>query len=507
MVPGGQRAAWTGSPYYGYWGHSYFGAQESDARGRLILPDKRTEVAFKASERTVLALKSRVLADSYGPGGALRNLAGLIGALKVQADSGDVAWNTIAEEYFNRVTSSPLTFDAGGRFTLNTYQVMTTYRRFLDGDMFTVLTTSQSGHARVKGYEGLCVEAGPDQKAPLWIDGVKCDIRTGFPLAYCFAERDATNEPYYSIIDATKVMHHTTQWTFSGRRGVPALAHCLNNFHDLLESDSFVKQSIKVASMIGITRRADPGPNASPFNLGVAAPLSQSVWQSPSATTNGETVPAPKVKYEEAIEGGIVSTAPFDVLHDERPHPNFMEYKRALLREAAYGLGFPFQVLYWMDDPGGAWTRTILELTAKAIADHHAQHQAPMVRRLWAYVIAMGIKRGDVPSPQRGTWTKIRLTPPRNITADLSKIGRLNIELRQHLQTTFAHLYEELGYDWESELEQTAVEARYLIDLEKKYDLPPGMLSQALLPQQAAGAMFAKEEEPAAGGVPEPAAA
>jgi hypothetical protein len=150
-----------------------------------------------------------------------------------------------------------------------------------------------------------------------------------------------------------------------------------------------------------------------------------------------------------------------------------------------------------MDDPGGAWTRTILELTAKAVADHHAQHQAPMVRRLWAYTIAMGIKRGDVPSPQRGTWTKIRLTPPRNITADLSKIGRLNIELRQHLQTTFAHLYEELGLDWESELEQTAREARYLIDLEGKYNLPTGMLTQALFSQQSASALLANQQEPA----------
>jgi len=303
------------------------------------------------------------------------------------------------------------------------------------------------------------------------------------------------------------VLHHTTQWTFSGRRGVPALAHCLNNFHDLIESDGFVKQSIKVASMIGITRRADPGQTSAPFNLGVAAPLAQSVWQPPSASGATETVPAPTVKYEEAMDGGLVSTAPFDVLHDERPHPNWQDYKRSLLREAAYGLGFPHQVLYYMDDPGGAWTRTILELTAKSIADHHVNYLAPMVRRLWAYVIAMGIKSGRVESAQKGTWTRIKLTPPRNITADLGKIGRLNIELRQHLQTTFAHLYEELGYDWESELEQTAIEARYLIDLEARYKLPAGMLTQALLSQQTASAMAAKPEEPAAEAMPEPASA
>lgn len=489
----GGLEAHSGSTFQWTNGYTMFGAQKSDARGELLLPDKRTEVAFSSGERTILALKSRLLVENYGPAGALRKLAQLVGPLKLQADSGDPKWDALAEGWFNRVTESPMLFDAGGRYNLASYQTRCLFRSWVEGDCFTVLTASQSGRAQVKGYDGLCVETAPKQLPPAWIDGVLCDIRTGFPLGYSFRERDAKNKPFYRVLEGSKVIHNANHWTFAARRGVPALAHALNNFQDLLESDAFVKQAIKVASMIGITRKADPGPGP-PVNFGVGSPLQRSTFTPPTATETTTTLPLPTQTFEHAIEGGIVSTAPFEALHDARPHPNFMAYKEALFRETAWGIGFPPQLLFWMDDPGGAWTRTILDDAAKTIAGYHANFLGPMVKRLWAHTIALGIKRGDVEAPQRGNWLKLRLTPPRNITADLGKIGKLNIELRRSLQTTFSHLYEELGMDWESELDQCGREFAYLMQLETKYGLPEGAMTHALLPQQAAASMFAPEQ-------------
>jgi len=491
--PATLQAAAGGAASNGYWGSSYFGAQPSDARGRLILPSVRTEDQLLGPERTILALKSRLLAENYGPGAALWNLACLIGSLKPQAASRDAAWNDLAEAYFNRVTNSPLTFDAGGRLTLNTYQVMTTYRRMVDGDMATVLTRSQSGHARVMGYEGLCMEAGPKQPAPEWIDGVRCDPRTRFPLEYSFAERGLKNETIYRILPAATVIHHTTQRTFASRRGVPALAHALNDFHDIIETKSFQKQMIKVASLIGLTRRGDANAGGPAFNLGVGAPLQQAPWDPPAASTASTAEPEVKMKFEEAVEGGMISTAPFDVVHDDRPHPNGEEFKKSLLRECAIGLNFPPQLLFYLDDPGGAYARIILEMAARAIMDHHVNHLAPMVRRLWAYVIAMGIQLGEVPAPSAGDWTKIRLTPPRMPTADIGRTGKLMIELRRACLTSHSRLYEELGLDYEEEVRQCAKEFRMLMDLETEYGLPSGVLTQSLLSPQAASMMAADQ--------------
>jgi hypothetical protein len=490
---GDAGANWLG----GVWGSSYFGAQISESRGRLVLPSVWTEDQLRAPERTILALKSRLLAENYGPGAALWNLACLIGALKPQAAGKDAAWNTVAEAYFDRVTTSPLTFDAGGRLTLSTYQVMTTYRRMLDGDMATVLAQSQSGHARVMGYEGLCMEAGPKQVAPEWIDGVRCDPQTRFPIQYSFAERGPKGETTYKILDAASVIHHTTQRTFSARRGTPALAHALNDFHDVIETKSFQKQMIKVASLIGITRTSDPNPAGPAFNQGLGAPMQQSVWQPPTATAPATTEPTVKIKFEDAVEGGMMSTAPFAVVHDDRPHPNGEEFKKSLLREAAIGLNFPPQLLFYMDDPGGAYARIILEMAARAIIDHHVNHLAPMVRRLWAYVIAMGIKAGEVPSPAASDWMKVRLTPPRMPTADLGRMGKLMIDLRRACLTSYSRLYEELGMDWEEETEQCAREFRHMIDLEERYKLPPGSLTQSLMSPQSLSLMNGGAEETA----------
>jgi hypothetical protein len=480
----------AGANYYGgAWGSSYFGAQTSDSRGRLILPTVRTEDQIHAPERTILALKSRLLAENYGPGAALWNLATLIGALKPQAAGKDLEWNKLAEAYFDRVTTSPLTFDAGGRLTLNTYQPMTTFRRMVDGDMATVLTRSNTGHARVMGYEGLCIESGRNQAPPEWIDGVRCNPQTRFPLEYSFAERGPKGETIYRVVPASKVIHHMTQRSFGARRGVPALAHALNDFHDIIETKSFQKQMIKVASLIGLTRRADPGPNAMPYNLGIGTPMQQTPWQSPTALAEVTTEPEAKLKFEQAVEGGLMSSAPFDVVHDDRPHPNGEEFKKSLLRECAIGLNFPPQLLFYMDDPGGAYARIILELASRAIIDHHVNHLAPMVRRLWAYVIALGTQLGEIPYPSSSDWMKIRLTPPRMPTADIGRTGRLMIELRRACMTTHSRLYEEQGLDYEEEMEQCAREFQQLMQLEAKYSLPPGVLTQSLVSPQASAAM------------------
>jgi len=479
----------------GYWGSSYFGAQASDSRGRMVLPSQWTEDQLRTPERTLLALKSRVLAENYGPGGALWNLANLIGGLKPQAAGRDTEWNEMAEAYFNRVTQSPLTFDAGGRFTLPTYQVMTTYRRMVDGDMATALARSESGHARVMGYEGLCIEAAPDQKAPEWIDGIRCDPRTRFPLEYSFAERDAKGRTVYRKLPAAVVMHHTTQRSFGARRGLPALAHALNDFHDIIETKGFQKQMIKVAALIGLTRRADPGMQGPAYNLGLGAPLQQQPWQPPNEVAPPATEPEVKLKFEQAVEGGLMATAPFDIVHDDRPHPNGEEFKKSLYREAAIGLNFPPQLLFYMDDPGGAYARIILEMAARAIMDHHVNHLAPMVRRLWAYVIALGIKMKEVPEPSASDWMKIRLTPPRMPTADLGRTGKLMIELRRACLTSYSRLYEELGLDYEEELRQCAAEFRMQLDLEEEFRLPAGALTQSLMAPQAFGVINGSGEE------------
>lgn len=484
---------------------TYFGAQFSESRQSMQLGPKDAADQLRAPERTILALKSRVLAENYGPGAALWNLASMIGALKVQSISGDPTWSALAEEYFNRITGSALSFDAAGRHALGMYQVMTTFRRLVDGDAFTAYTDSPSGHARVMGYEGLCVEQGRDKNPYRWADGIECDPITRFPLRYCFIGKDAKGAPTERVLEGRVVHHHVTNRTFSARRGVPAMAHALNNFQDIIETTAFQKQAMKIAAMIGLTPKADPNPGGPFANAGLGAPLQRESVYLPPTTSAAPTSPQTKVIYEEAMAGGLVGTRPFDVVHDDRPHPNGESFKQTLLREAAIGLNMPPQLLFFMDDPGGAYARIILDLASRTIADHHANHLAPFMRRTWAYVIALGIKSGDVPAPSKGDWLKIKLTPPRMPTADIGKMGRLYIELRRIGLQSHRAIYEELGMDYEDEIDQVGAEFRLFLDTEKKYNLPPGSLTNSLLPQGSTIQSLEADPEPAP--APLPAAA
>lgn len=490
LPPSESHPASAPSAHGGYVGHtSYFGAQRSQSRGRLVLGPKDTKRQLSLQARTVMALKSRVLAENYGPGAALWNLAGLIGDLRARSASKDVTWAALANDYFTRVTQSPLTFDAGGRLTIAEYQRLMTYRRFVDGDMFSVLTESQSGHGRVMGYEGLCVESGPEHKeADGWHDGVKCNSNR-FPLAYSFLNVDDSGKASYKVLPALSVVHHATFRDFSGRRGVPALAHCLNDFQDIIETKAFQKQMIKVASLIGLARKNDSvTASGLPQRFGAAAPILHSPTVSPHELEQSSSQAATLPSFEEAVEGGLLSSVAMDVIHDDRPHPNGEEFKKSLLREAAIGLGFPPPLVFFMDDPGGAWVRVELELAARAIAAHHVHYLAPFVRRVWTYIIAKGISIGELPEPAADDWRKIKLTPPRMPTADLGRMGRLYIELRKALMTTHQRYYEELGFDWEDELDQAARELRHVMDLEAEHRLPPGSLSGWLMGQGSGGA-------------------
>ena len=68
-------------------------------------------------------------------------------------------------------------------------------------------------------------------------------------------------------------------------------------------------------------------------------------------------------------------------------------------------------------------------------------------------------------------------------TADLGKMGRLYIELRKSLMTTHMRFYEEMGFDWEDEIDQAARELSVLLKKEQEYNLPPGSLSAWLTNQ------------------------
>lgn len=481
---------------------AYVATQESSARGHLITfaPDTRQQLTPWV--RTTLLLKSRTLVENYGPAKALWHLARLIGSLKPQSRCEDTDWGKLAEARFAEITQSPLIFDAGGRFTLATLQTFCTFRRFTDGDIFSIFTETTTKAARIATREAHQVRTPEGSDPASWIDGVRADSN-GFPLAYGFDQGDGIIKQ----LPNSAVHHHATFTTMGSRRGTPALAHFINDAHDLMEIKGFVKHAIKTASRMGLTRKSDTAPSGMPPGLlGSASAVETSLFQSASPTSPTATV-TKSANYEDVFGAGVISAVPLDTLHDDRPSPNQQEFKRDLLRECAIGLGVSPNIMFFLEDKSGANTRVDLDMFAKFVLDQHANYQLPFCQRFWSYAIGKEMAEGRLPYPSKGDYWKVRWTPPRSLTADLGKMGNLLIALRKSLLTTYASHYEEMGLYYEDELEQAAKEAAYLIELESRYQLPPGTLLSALSQQNAPATPAAAPRENDPKPEPEPPSA
>ena len=464
----------------------WWGTQRSTTRKPLFTFQADPAYQLTPSARTDLDVHAQTLAANTGLAAALKPLARIVGSLRPQARTGDPAYNALLEAAFQRVAGSPLIFDAAGVHDFYQYQTDITETRLIRGELFSVFTETTEGAARIASRGAHTVGGrteDPGTSTGLedpWYDGIRSDSN-GFPLAYHFP---GTRGKPGIVLDSRQVYHHANRHALGARRGVTALAPAINNIRDIVEITGNLKTAIKAASAVGITRRQDTPHGLPPSALGLAGPISADPFAAPDslAASTTDLPAAPPLAFEDFVSSGIFSQVPLDVLHDDRPHPNIMAFKADLMRDIAAGIGVPHQLLFFMDDPGGAWSRILLEALVKFIVDQYNNHLRPFCQRFWVYAIAKEIKAGRLPPPPRGMtpqqmWN-VRWCPPRNITADIARIGRLSIELKAAFMTTFASYYEELGMDWEEELTQCAQEIAYCRNLEATTPgLQPGDLT------------------------------
>lgn len=472
---------------------AFFATQESSSRGRMVLMPQDTRQTLSPWSLDILRLKSRTLVENFGPAKALQYISWLVGPLRPNSTSGDPKWSALAEKRFAEIVMEPLLFHTGGR--LNFYQAQTRiglYHPWVDGDAFSIFTRSRAGFGAVALREGHNVQQ-PANADDSWNNGVKL-IDDSYPAGYFFAARNGTGRALPS-----SAVHHHGIGGYAGldsTRGFPVLAHAINNFHDIIETTGFLKAAIKTAAQVGLSVRQADANSAIGDMAGLTVSLSQNQFQPPDYS-GGITPPAPKTaSYEDVMSGSVVSRVPLEALHDDRPHPNQMEFKNSLLREAAQGLHLPPEVMYFMDAPGGTDLRFKIEVLAKFIANCHRDHILPWCQKMWNYIIGIEMAEGRLPYPSQGEYTKVRWTPQKDISVDFGRMGKLYIELRKHLMFTFQRFFASLSYEWEDELEQMAIEERKMIDLEEKYDLPKGRLSEKLASHSNVTASF--DEQPAA---------
>jgi hypothetical protein len=468
----------------------YFATQASPTRGELYWPTMDSRKVMDRWARRELLKMSRALAENCGfAGGPLQTLSELVGWLKPQARSKDEAWNEEAEARFEEVTGTASQFDAAGIDNFASSQIRATYQRGLDGDFGTVFAKSIYDTFQIHNYEGSQIGRAiftNDKEG--WYDGVKLD-RHGRAVRYALMHPDGVRPD--KVIDAASFHLHINRRFQNAVRGTPVLSASLTDLIDIVDVDGFTKHGIKVASLFAFTREGTNGPQA------ITSPLQSAQLPTPQALHPAGLVPTttataststefrPMGNFENAFSSGMVSSVPLKAIHDERPGPNVQAFKDYLLRKSATSIGVPAPILFLIDEPGGVWTRYLMERAADWILCQQIFHLLPYCRRVWNITIANEIQAGRLRKPSDPNWWRPSATKwvgKRKLTVDIGREGNLQIALKNALMSTYAQWYDSLGndHDWQDSFRQAGEELDFARKIEQEKNLPAGWLTDRI---------------------------
>ncbi|RYD38940.1 MAG: phage portal protein [Verrucomicrobiaceae bacterium] len=467
-------------PYVsGGFGGNYAGAGTSPARGQLPWSTLNTLYDLPAAEQRELVRRSRALFANSGIAKVIQTIAMMVGSQTPQMASTNRDWNEAAELLLRFENGSLLICDVAGDNNLESIQPLIELLAMRDGDCFVVFTKTSTGRAAWRLYEGHVVNGQPpgsyaDRR---WEQGIKRN-EEGRPISYWFENQDAYRngvKDQGQEVPAYAVRHYKYTRT---RRGIPALAHAINNIVDIVERRGFVKSTLKLRAMLGLAIETDvTGKDQGQrpiqgrmFNGYGGVPSDNAGLQS-NGTDRG-----PKFESVDAAgnTASVVTLKPGQTvksLNDDSPSPNATDFEAELLRDVAIGLQLPPQVIFWLEKQTGPMVRFTVRMAQKRIEERQAYMRTNFLNPWIAYQLSMALKSGNLAEPAGGLpdkWWSCTWQRPAELTIDVGRDG--NLELKQ-LDAGITSLHDVVGSaggDWEEMLDKRKSENLRLIELAKE---------------------------------------
>jgi hypothetical protein len=381
--------------------------------------------------------------------------------IKPQARSGDIIWDSRAENYFRDWGSKSC--DITGRFSFYEIQHICCRLMDRDGEVFIVKTRDKSGVPKIQIIESHKIQNSNSASPPDgMVDGIMFDAY-GKPTHYNVIQSDGSSR----LLPANAVIHLYEPEVASGARAYSPLQHSINNMVDMLEIISLEKFAVKTASDITRTiTRENPQFDGTQSDF-------EAFGMRPQDYKDGLTDPNEASTF---IGGKILSLAPGEKLESfesQRPNHTFTGFIEHLQRDSTQG-SLPFEFVIDPTKAGGASMRFI---TAKA--DRRFGHrQAVMIQRMltpiYGYIIGDAIASGMIPAID--SWNRVFWTTPKRVTVDA---GREAAQNRQDIELglkTLTEDYAERGMDFHEEVRRRAADAKKIIDIAKEFDVPVSMI-------------------------------
>ena len=456
------------------WFSPYESANWSPRRGRVpgAAPgDAKRDLT--PGIRNELVRRSRYL---YKNSGFVRELVGNMAiystgdGIKPQAQSPDPVWNRRAEEYFANWAAR---CEVTGRFSFEECQSLVCRGIDVDGEYFIHKTRDANGRPVLQLVEAHRV--GDTVGGVDTIDGIGMDA-VGAPLFYRLILDDAS----FRDLPAVSVLHVFEPESASAVRHAATIQHSINHILDEIELLALEKHAVKDnadVSRILKTERGELDEDTGDFSMG------------------GEPAPADgsdPVSLQKIIGGKLVALKPnesLDSFQSNRPSPTFTGFLTHLRRDSALGV-LPYEFAADSSSVGGAGVRLIVAKADRRFSFRQLILIQRFIRPVWAYVIGDAIATGAL--PPMNNWHKISATTPRRVSVDAGREAQQNrADVEMGLKTLTEHFAEQ-GMDFEQEMEVRAQNARRILDLAAKYNVPIDLLYRP-----STGSIVAPESEPA----------
>lgn len=438
--------------FFNYWD----GTKRDHTRGdipHLVADADQTHSHFSRQE---LISYSRKFFDNDGiVRGAILAIARHSLPLIAQATTKNSEWNTAAEDYFKHWSTHFADIAGKRNFAQIQQQISLAIDR--DGDQGVIFTrhNTETRQAALQLIESHRINSTHVQNQERWREGVRFN-QYGRATHYAIT---LPGDEKVRVIPARSMLLLMEADRLNQRRGLPAIRYALAHFRDKKEILGYEKLSVKYLSSVLPWIQSTDG-TASPEAFGTSEPDNLDPDELENASQKN-----PPVKN---ITGGDVPVLPtgqeLKQLQHDRPSPTFQGFLDYLLREAAVGLGLPFEFLVNPKGITGPAQRAVLRQAHRRFEERQAT-LIPFIQKTWAYVIGDAITRG-VLAAEKG-WHKIRIQTPARITIDAGRDANQEREdFRAGLLTMQEH-YGQRGLDWETELMQGAKETERLVEIAK----------------------------------------
>jgi capsid protein len=144
-----------------------------------------------------------------------------------------------------------------------------------------------------------------------------------------------------------------------------------------------------------------------------------------------------------------------------------------LRRDSALG-HIPFEFAADSSKVGGAGVRLVVAKADRRFSYRQLILIERFLKPVWFFVIGDAIAKGRLDAVP--DWTKVAFTTPRRITVDAGREAQQNrADIELGIKSLSEH-FAELGMDFSEEMEIRAQNARALLDLAAKYQVPLELL-------------------------------